>query len=98
MKTRKLSYMPYAQAQIREYRKSDGDDFNVDVLQSYATDVLVIDYDGHFIKCYGLYSRTTIKHISSFMREKGLNYFIAKNCVLDNKIYDFVTGEYISVE
>lgn len=95
MKIRKLHNMPYAQAQIREYRKADGDQKNIDILQSYSTDVLLIDYDAHVVMCGGLYSRTTSKHISSFMREKGMNYYIAKKCYLDNKLYDFVTGEYL---
>ena len=97
MAIRKLSRMPYAQAQVREYRKADGSSRNFDVLQSYTTDVLMIDYDNHTITCYGLYSKTTRKHISAFMREKGLDYSIAKKCYEQNVDYDFVTGEYIRV-
>ena len=89
--------MPYAHAQIREYREKDGDGQNVDILQSYSTDVVEIDYDTCQITCTGLYSATTRKHISAFMREKGMNYSIAKNCALDESIYNFVTGEYISL-
>ena len=95
MTIRKLSRMPYAQAQIREYRKREGCDRNYDVLQSYQTDVLMIDYDNCTVTCYGLYSATTRKHISSFMREKGLYYYIAKKCYEQNADYNFVTGEYI---
>lgn len=95
MSIRKLSRMPYAQAQVREYRKADGSLRNFDILQSYATDVLMIDYDNHIITCYGLYSRTTRKHISSFMAEKGLSYYIAKKCYEQDADYDFVTKKYI---
>ncbi len=95
MSIRKLQRMPYAQAQIREYRKSDGYDRNCDILQSYQTDVLMIDYDNHTVTCYGLYSATTRKHISAFMREKGLDYYIAKTCYEKDADYDFVTKEYI---
>lgn len=94
---RKLHNMPYAQAQVREYRKSEGLSKNYDILQSYQTDVLMIDYDNHTVTCYGLYSATTRKHISSFMREKGLQYSIAKSCALDMKMYNFVTGEFTSI-
>ena len=97
MKIRKLHNMPYAQAQVREYRKADGDNANVDVLQSYATDVLAINYDNNLMVCHGLYSATTRRHISSFMRENYMNYEIAKRCALDHKMYNFLTGEYIGV-
>ena len=92
---RKLCNMPYAQAQIREYRKSEGCKRNYDILQSYQTDVLMIDYDKCTVTCYGLYSRTTRKHISSFMREKGLDYSIAKKCYEENADYNFLDRKYI---
>lgn len=95
MSIRKLSRMPYAQAQIREYRKCEGCNRNYDVLQSYQTDVLMIDYDKCTVTCYGLYRRTTRKHISAFMAEKGLSYYIAKKCYKQGTDYDFVTKEYI---
>ena len=97
MKIRKLHNMPYAQACVREYRKADGDGFDADVLQSYNTDVLEIDYETCQITCPGLYRATTRKHISSFMREKGLYYTIARTCATDNCLYNFVSGEYIPV-
>ena len=97
MNIRKLSRMPYAQAKVHEYRKSENDPKNLDALVSYSTTVLVIDYDLCLVTCCGLYSRTTRKHISSFMREKGMNYFIAKSCYNNNLQYNFVTGEYIKI-
>ena len=95
MNIRKLARMPYAQACVHEYRKDFNDKENCDVLVSYQKAVLEIHYDEHKVYCAGLYSRTTIKHIGAFMREKGMDYFIAKACVKGSCCYDFVTGEYI---
>jgi hypothetical protein len=97
MKSRKLKNMPYADAKVYEYRKADGDSGNYDILVSYTTPVLEINYDSCLVTCGGLYSRTTIKHISSFMREKNMNYYIAKRCYNDNMKYNFMTGEYIKI-
>lgn len=97
MSERKLSFMPYAQAKVYEYRKNEGCSANKDILVSYTTQVLEIDYDKCLVTCFGLYSRTTRKHISAFMREKGMNYYIAKDCYEDNMQYNFVTGEYIKI-
>ena len=98
MSVRKLSFIPYAQAKVYEYRKNEGCSANKDILVSYATPVVDIDYDKCLVTCYGLYSRTTMKHISAFMRENGMNYYIAKRCYNDNMQYNFVTGEYIKIE
>lgn len=84
-----------AQVAVEEYRKSDGDKSNADVLVSYKTSVLLIDYDAHTVECSGLYSRTTSKHISWFMREKGMNYFIAKQCYEKNQMYNFVEKKFL---
>lgn len=94
MTERKLTNMPYAQARVCEYRKHDGDISNSDFLVSYRTIVLDINYDKGLVTCDGLYSRTTRKHISAFMREKGMDYSIAKRCYEDNLQYNFITGEY----
>lgn len=61
-----LREMPYAQAKVRNYADI-GKDFIV--LQSYETDVIYIEND--WLECTGLYSMTTRKHISAFMREYG---------------------------
>lgn len=68
------------------------DDYSI-TLVSYSTPVITIDADG-WMTCNGLYSATTIKHISKFMRTytKG-DYFDAKCCALDNKQYNVYTGE-----
>ena len=94
MTERKLSFMPYAQAYVCEYRKHEGDIVNCDFLVSYKTVVLDIDYDKNLVTVRGLYSRTTRKHISAFMREKGMDYQIAKKCYDEYLQYNFVTGKY----
>lgn len=76
----------YAQACVNHF--SDG---TVE-LQSYATRIITITPDG-WLSCTGLYSMTTIKHIGWFMRERGMNYYLAKQMYLDNKEYNINTGE-----
>ena len=68
-KIKKLKAMPYAQAHI-EIRD------NTHQLFSYVTLVAEIRYDdkGKWIRCYGLYSMTTRKHISAFAKEYGLTF------------------------
>lgn len=85
---KKLSRMPYAQACVRIY--NDG----TTVLQSYATDVIVIDSDG-VMTVNGLYSRTTIRHISAFMAEygHGATYYTAKALYLNGDRMNIYTGE-----
>lgn len=62
-------------------------------LQSYSTYVIDIDHDG-WMKVYGLFSRTTIKHIGWFMRERGSSYQFAKALYHDYMMYNVNTGEY----
>ena len=88
MNTRKLNAMPYAQAKVREYPEKA-----LVILQSYATDVIIIS-DG-IMTVTGLYSATTRKHISAFMREIGLNYQTAKNAYEGGYKFDIFTGEAI---
>ena len=97
MKIRKLKGHERAQASVHEYRADYGDNENKDVLVSYTTAVLEINYDKHFVFCSGLYSRTSIKHMSWFMRGKGMNYFIAKKCYKEGLFYDFVTKTYYGI-
>ncbi len=61
-------------------------------LISYSTPVISIDPKG-WLTCYGLFSRTTIKHINWFMRELGLSYYDAKRCYLDHIQINIKTGE-----
>lgn len=94
MKTRKIKGHEYAKVLVEEYREQDGDGGNWDMLVSYNTRVLCINYDTCKVTCYGLYSRTTAKHISWFMREKCMDYYIAKKCYLDYLVYNFVEKKY----
>ena len=80
MQTRKLKGHEYTQARIDS--TTDG---NFEMLVSYDTDVLekVINFQGSGRTAYrlnGLYSRTTIKHISLYMREEGISYYRIKPC------------------
>jgi hypothetical protein len=64
-------------------------------LISYTTLVAQVTRDG-WLEVYGLYSRTTIKHIGWFMREYcGLDYYTAKYCVEHGVRMNIYTGEII---
>ena len=76
----------YAQAQENFF-----DDGTVQ-LQSYSTIVIEITPEG-WLTCTGVYSMTTIKHIGWFMRERGFNYYLAKQMYMDNKEFNINTGE-----
>ena len=87
---KRLKSMPYAQAVVRNYGDIDKD---LIVLQSYETDVIIVR-DG-WLHCTGLYSMTTRKHISAFMREygNGFTFQDVKRCYEDNKELNITTGE-----
>ena len=66
---KKLKAMPYAQAHIEIY------DDTAYLFSYYTLVATVREKDGEkWIKCYGLYSATTRKHISAFAKEYGLTY------------------------
>ena len=67
------------------------DDNTVEMV-SYTTTVIVISPEG-WLRCNGLYSATTIKHIGWFMRELGLTYQLAKQLYVNNKRFNIYTGE-----
>ena len=81
-----LKAMPYAQAKIRR-------DTNRVALISYATTVCEII--GGVLVVHGLYSMTTRRHISAFMREFGLDYYIAKACYERGLGFDIVAREFV---
>ena len=87
---RTLRSMPYAQAKVRNYA-----DVGIDriVLQSYRTDVIIIDRD--WLECTGLYSMTTRKHISAFMREygNGFTFQDVKKAYEGGYLLNIATGE-----
>ena len=67
-------------------------DDNTVELWSYTTRIITITPDG-WLSCNGLYSRTTIKHIGWFMRERGFTYQLAKQLFIDDKEFNVYTGE-----
>lgn len=82
---RKLKKMPYANATIIE-----NDSKNINLI-SYVTTVIEIK-DG-WLQVNGLYSRTTRRHISNFMREFGFSYQLAKQLYDDKMVLNIFTGE-----
>lgn len=90
MKTLKLKAMPYAQAHV-EYK-----DENNYCLYSYSTRVCEV-VDGK-LKVNGLYSMTTRKHISAFMREYlNMTFQDAKQLYIGRLEMDIATGEVLQV-
>lgn len=84
---KKLSAMPYAQAHVELY-----DDGTI-VLISYSTAVVQLVPDtekgGYWIGVSGLYSATTRKHISAFMREyTTCDYYRAKELCQKHLLYN----------
>ena len=86
---RVLKKMPYAQAKVRNYCDIGKD---LIVLQSYSTDVIIIDHD--WLECTGLYSMTTRKHISAFMAEygNGFTFKDVKKCYENGWKLNIATG------
>ena len=90
---KKLSAMPYAQAHV----EIDADK-NIHLF-SYVTRVASLDKDG-WLEVYGLYSKTTRKHIGAFMKEyvkfpngeRG-TYQTAKTVYENGWRYNVLTGE-----
>lgn len=83
---KRLKYAPYAQAGVLE---KDG----LRVLISYITPVL-IEKDG-ILYCTGLYSNTTRRHISAFLREyyPNISYYDIKAIAPLCAGIDCITGE-----
>lgn len=90
---KKLSAMPYAQAHIEIH-----EDGSISLF-SYVTLVAHITADG-WLTVYGLYSATTRKHISAFMREyaKPCNYQTAKTIYNNGVMINIHTGEIMDLE
>ena len=87
---RTLRTMPYANAKVRNYADIGKD---LIVLQSYETDVIIIDHD--WLECTGLYSMTIRKHISAFMREwgNGFTFYDVKKAYEGGYKLNIATGE-----
>ena len=87
----KLTKMPYANARVIKY------DDGTTILQSYKTQVAEIDKDG-WLQVFGLYSATTRRHISAFMREyTNFDYYMAKDIYISSEKLNLATGEIVSV-
>ena len=89
MTIKKLSAMPYAQAHVEI-----DNDRNVSLF-SYVTLVATITNDG-WLTVYGLYSMTTRKHISAFVKEYSCGIFKydnAKAAYEGNYRINIFTGE-----
>ena len=84
-----LRKMPYAQACVRDYVDIGEDKI---VLQSYSTDVIIIDHG--WLECTGLYSMTTRKHISAFMSEygNGFTFHDVKKAYEGHYKFNIITG------
>ena len=86
-----LKYMPYAQAKVWDYGVGNHEQ---KVLISYKTDVIIVT--GKCMKCTGLYSMTTRKHISAFLREyyPHISFYDVKEIAGHDDLYiDTVTGD-----
>ena len=92
MKELKLTKMPYAQACV-----IITDDGTV-LLKSYETIVAAITPE-RWLTIYGLYSMTTRKHISAFLKEWAapITYQTAKMIYNDNYCININTGEIVSI-
>lgn len=83
--TKKLKLMPYAQAHVL---------INDDEIHLVSYTTVVISIKNNWLQCHGLYSQTTRKHISAFMREyTSLSYTDAKCAYENNYIINIETGE-----
>ena len=60
-------------------------------LFSYGTKVAEVRYG--WLHIYGLFSKTTRKHLGWFMRELGLDYQLAKKLYTSYKSMNINTGE-----
>ena len=87
---KKLYAMPYAQAHIEIIDDTA-------YLFSYTTLVasVRVDDEGKWIRCYGLYSMTTRKHISAFAKEYGLTYYDFKAYAGADFDFNTDTGEVV---
>lgn len=87
---KKLKTMPYAQAHIEIHDDTQH-------LFSYYTLVATVRTENgeKWIRCYGLYSATTRRHISAFAKENGLQFTDFKNIAGSPYEMNMSTGEVI---
>lgn len=103
--SKRLRYLPCGQAGVRiDYKWKNNKDVSTIRLMSYST-VAAVFYRQKMLEVKNLQSRTTIRHVSCFIREfcPGITYQMAKkayqkNCYLDcvHKLYiDKDTGKVV---
>ena len=85
---RALSHLPTAQAGVDVAPSGEL------VLMSYTTVVLVLDKNG-WLTCTGLYSTTTRKHISAFLKEyvPHVSFSTVSDMVKNGHDFNVHTGE-----
>ena len=87
--TKKLKFMPYAQAEIQIFPRGVN-------LKSYET--IVAHIDGEWLTINGLYSQTTRKHLKAFCKEYcGFDDFNTIKILANGKYkLNIFTGELVS--
>jgi hypothetical protein len=85
---RKLKDHPYAQCWVID------DDSHL-ILRSYNTDVIIFNPFTGVLICTGLYSMTTRRHISNFLKEclPTVDYKTVKKIAGNDLEYNVYTGE-----
>lgn len=85
---RKLKDHPYAQCCVI-------DDGRQIIMRSYDTDVIIFNSFTGVLICTGLYSMTTRRHISNFLKEylPAVNYQTVKKIAGNGLEYNVYTGE-----
>lgn len=88
IRTYRLKNHPFAQCTVKEF-----DDALV--LQSYSTDVIIFDKRHGDLACSGLYSATTRRHISAFLKEyfPNVDFKTVKKIAGTSLTYNVRTGE-----
>ena len=87
--TKRLKKMPYAQARVTIDEKQIK-------LVSYVTEVIIIDKETGWVTVTGLYSTTTRRHISAFVKEyfpAGYDYYTVKDMYNKNYYFNIFTGD-----
>ena len=85
---KRLKFMPYATAYTYY---TDKHNF---ALISYTTEVITVKDD--ILTVHGLYSMTTRRHISAFLREyTPFSFQLAKQLYTDKKSINITTGEIV---
>lgn len=91
MTTKKFKGHEKAAAKINYYNDGSME------LVSYSTVVARVNAEG-WLRVYGLYSRTTIKHLGWFARMLGTSYQTFKGLLMDQKDMNIHTGEVVDWE